>query len=56
MTMLSAVALAGGFTPRAVHDRASVVRSGPGGTIEGRVERQSLIQPGDVMTVLERNF
>jgi len=56
MTMLSAVALAGGFTPRAVRNRASVVRSGPDGTIEGRVERQSLIQPGDVMTVLERNF
>ncbi len=56
MTMLSAVALAGGFTPRAVRSRAAVVRSGQGGTIEGRVERQSLIQPGDVMTVLERNF
>jgi polysaccharide export outer membrane protein len=56
MTMLSAVAVAGGFTQRAVHDHASVVRSGPGGTTEGQVLRQSLIEPGDVMTVLERNF
>lgn len=56
MTMLSAVAVAGGFTQRAVHERASVVRIGPGGTVNGQVKPGGLIEPGDVMTVLERNF
>jgi polysaccharide export outer membrane protein len=56
MTMLSAVAVAGGFTQRAVHDRAMVVRTGAGGTIKGQVKPEGQIEPGDVMTVLERNF
>lgn len=56
MTFLSAVALAGGFTPRAVKSRAEVVRSGPDGTVEGRLEPLSKVEPGDVITVLERNF
>jgi polysaccharide export outer membrane protein len=56
MTMLSAVAVAGGFTQRAVHERASIVRIGPGGTIKGQVKPEGQIEPGDVMTVLERNF
>jgi polysaccharide export outer membrane protein len=56
MTLLSAVALAGGFTQRAVHERASVVRAGPGGNVEGQVGALGLIEPGDVVTVLERNF
>ncbi|GBQ28071.1 polysaccharide export protein [Gluconacetobacter azotocaptans] len=59
MTMLSAVALAGGYTYRAVTDHAGDVRSDAGGsgrTIEGRVRRDSLLQPGDVITVYERYF
>ncbi len=56
MTLLSAVALAGGFTPRAVRDRAAVLRNGPSGAVEGRVDREAPIAPGDVITVLERNF
>jgi polysaccharide export outer membrane protein len=56
MTLLSAVALAGGFTPRAVKSRAEVVRAEAGSTIEGKLEPQSKVEPGDVITVLERNF
>jgi polysaccharide export outer membrane protein len=56
MTLLSAVALAGGFTYRAVEDRASVVRVSNGRSIEWRADRGTLLQPGDVVTVFERRF
>jgi polysaccharide export outer membrane protein len=56
MTMLTVVALAGGFTYRAVEDSASVVRNLHGTPTEGRVGRDALLQPGDVVTVFERNF
>jgi polysaccharide export outer membrane protein len=56
MTLLSAVALAGGFTYRAVEDRASVVRNENGRSTEWRVGRATPLQPGDVVTVFERRF
>lgn len=56
MTVLTAVAVAGGFTYRAITDRFSVVRTTAGRTIEGRADRQSLLEPGDVITVYERHF
>jgi polysaccharide export outer membrane protein len=56
MTVLSAVAIAGGFTYRAVTDYASIVRTVNGRPIEGKVQRQSLMQPGDVLTIFERYF
>jgi len=56
MTVLTAVAIAGGFTYRAVESTYSIVRSIDGGTIEGRARRQTLLQPGDVVTVYERHF
>jgi polysaccharide export outer membrane protein len=56
MTMLSAVALAGGFTPRAVKGRAEVVRTEAGTTIKGRLEPDSVVEPGDIITVFERTF
>ena len=56
LTVLGAVALAGGFTYRAVEGYASVVRHEPEGTIEGRADRQAVLQPGDVVTVFERRF
>ena len=59
LTMLGAVALAGGFTYRAVTSYATDVRAeGPdgGGSVKGRVTGQSLLQPGDVVTILERYF
>ncbi len=56
MTVVGAVAEAGGFTYRAVQDRASVVRTVHGKAVEGRATRQDFVQPGDVVTVFERRF
>lgn len=57
MTMLSAVAVAGGFNYRAVQDYVSVTRIGPDSTAhEYRAPRDALVQPGDVITVFERRF
>ncbi len=56
MTVLAAVALAGGFTYRAVDDVAAVVRSDHGQAVEGRATRQTALEPGDVVTVFERRF
>ncbi|MDB5315483.1 MAG: exopolysaccharide biosynthesis protein [Rhodospirillales bacterium] len=58
MTVLSAVALAGGFNFRAVQDRVTVTRPAPDGTTatEYRAPRDAVLQPGDVVTVLERRF
>jgi polysaccharide biosynthesis/export protein len=56
MTVVSAVAVAGGFTYRAVEDYASVVRTSDRESVEGKASRQALVQPGDVITVFERKF
>ena len=56
MTVVTAAAVAGGFTYRAVQGYASVVRTQDGGAIEGKASRQTFIQPGDVITVFERRF
>jgi polysaccharide export outer membrane protein len=56
MTVVTAVAVAGGFTYRAVEDRASIVRTVNGKAIEGLAQRQSFVQPGDVITIYERRF
>lgn len=59
MNMLTAAALAGGFTYRAVKDHAGVVRRGAGegaASVEGRVGRGSPLEPGDVVTIYERYF
>lgn len=56
MTLLSLVALAGGFTYRAYEDSASVVREEHGKPMEGRVSRETTLQPGDVVTIFERTF
>lgn len=56
MTVLAAVALAGGFTYRAVEDYAAVVRTEGGHAVEGRAQRQTALVPGDVVTVFERRF
>ena len=56
MTVVTAAAVAGGFTYRAFNDYASVVRNWDGEAIEGKATRQSFVQPGDVITIFERKF
>ncbi len=56
MTVLTAVAVAGGFTYRAVTDYASILRTADGHAVEGRVPRNMLVQPGDVIDIYERHF
>jgi polysaccharide export outer membrane protein len=59
MTMLDAVALAGGFTYRAVTSYATDVRtlgSNGGQVVKGKIRNDSRLEPGDVVTILERYF
>lgn len=56
MTVVTAAAVAGGFTYRAIDSYASVVRTGNGVAVEAKAARQSFVQPGDVITVFERRF
>ncbi|HEY1933485.1 MAG TPA: polysaccharide biosynthesis/export family protein [Acetobacteraceae bacterium] len=56
MTVVTAAAVAGGFTYRAVQSYASVVRTIDGHAVEGKATRQTYLQPGDVITVYERWF
>jgi len=56
MTVVTAAAVAGGFTYRAIEDYASVVRTVNGRAVEGKATRQAYLQPGDVVTVFERRF
>jgi polysaccharide biosynthesis/export protein len=56
MTVVTAVAVGGGFTYRAIENYAAVVRTVDGAAIEGRASRQSYVQPGDVITIFERRF
>ncbi len=56
MTVVTAAAVAGGFTYRAIDRYASVVRIQDGVPFEGKANRQSFVQPGDVITIFERRF
>ena len=56
MTVVTAVAVAGGYTYRAIEERASIVRNADGKAVEGRATRQTYVQPGDVITIYERRF
>jgi polysaccharide export outer membrane protein len=57
MTVLAAVALAGGINYRAIQDRVSVTREDEEGrSAEFRADRSARLQPGDVVTVFERRF
>ncbi len=56
MTVVTAVAIAGGFTYRAVEDDASIVRTVDGKAVEGLAGRETYVRPGDVITVFERTF
>jgi polysaccharide export outer membrane protein len=56
MTMLTAVAVAGGFTYRAIENYASVVRTTGNEADEGKITPRSFVAPGDVVKVFERRF
>jgi len=56
MTVLTAVAIAGGFTYRAQTSYASVLRMIDGQSVEGRVRRGVKVRPGDVITIYQRYF
>jgi polysaccharide biosynthesis/export protein len=56
MTVLTAVAIAGGFTFRASQDEVSVTRKRNGAPIEARARRDARVLPGDVVYVFERHF
>lgn len=54
MTVINAVAIAGGFTYRAKEDAFAIRRAADRSTVEGR--QMSQVQPGDVIVVRERFF
>jgi polysaccharide export outer membrane protein len=56
MTVLTAVAVAGGFTYRAFEQYALVVRTADGHSTEGLAKPQEFVQPGDVIQIYERHF
>ncbi|MDE8346351.1 MAG: polysaccharide export protein [Acidocella sp.] len=59
MTMLDAVALAGGFTYRAVTGYAGDWRGGvtvDGKPVEGKIAPNTDLEPGDVVTIYEKYF
>ena len=56
MTMLTAVAAAGGFTYRAVEDYAADIRNVDGQAVEGKIFANSFLAPGDVVKIYERHF
>jgi protein involved in polysaccharide export with SLBB domain len=56
MTVVNAVALAGGFTHRAKKNRAVIKRTEDGDTTEFEAEMDVVIEPGDVIEIKERFF
>ena len=56
MTVLTAVAIAGGFTYRGVQDYTSVIRTTGGTSVEGKAVPGAFVAPGDVIKVFERRF
>jgi len=54
MTVLTAVAMAGGFTHRANTDGFTITRKIANKVIEARAQRNTIVQPGDVIYVHER--
>lgn len=56
MTLLSAVAAAGGFTYRSWERYAYAIRQEDGSTTAGLLYPQNFVKPGDVIKVYERHF
>ena len=55
-TMLTVIAIAGGYTYRAYKDYVSVIRVVGDHTEQGRASPSALVAPGDVINVFERHF
>ena len=56
MTVESAVAIAGGFSPRALRDRVTITRNDPSGSMRTVVPLGTALSPGDTVLVGERWF
>lgn len=56
MTAQNAVAIAGGYTPRALQDDVDITRHVNGEVLTGRVPTSDPIRPGDTIHVRERFF
>jgi polysaccharide export outer membrane protein len=56
MTIQTAVAIAGGFTPRGQRDTAEVTRRTPRGNVVAEVPITFPIRPGDTVVIKERWF
>ena len=56
MTVEKAVAIAGGFAPRAYKDKVELTRTAPGEQMKGDVPLSYPLRPGDTVLVKERWF
>jgi polysaccharide export outer membrane protein len=56
MTVESAVAIAGGFSPRAQKGSVEITRTDQGGPVRATVPPSTLLRPGDTIVVGERWF
>lgn len=56
LTVQTAVAIAGGFTPRAFEDLVEITRQINGEVMTGAVPLTDPVRPGDVLTVRQRLF
>jgi polysaccharide biosynthesis/export protein len=56
MTVETAVAIAGGFAPRAYRDSVDLTRAGAAGSLRRNVPVATSVRPGDTITVGERWF
>jgi polysaccharide export outer membrane protein len=56
MTVDKAIAIAGGFAPRADKNKVELTRSAPGQQIKGEVPLSYPVRPGDTVLVKERWF
>jgi polysaccharide export outer membrane protein len=56
MTIQTAVAIAGGYTPRAYKEEADLTRNVDGQTVTGHVPIVQPVHPGDTVVIRERFF
>jgi len=56
MTVINAVALAGGYTPRASHDGIKIKHSNETTQQERDAKEDTVVMPGDVIEIAERFF